>query len=449
MPADTTGWRLRLRDESEAVVGAGILIAPDRALTSAHVLPHPEAALTVDYADCPGTGPSVAHAVPGAVVPRSEQPPDGDVALLAIHPTRPRARPAPLRRIPRYTGLHVRLGGFPAGSDHGLWVRARIDGPYGAWMQLTPEDPAYVAAPGFSGTAVANAQLDRVSAEPPAEVLGMVVSRYYDESTAPEFERRHAFMIPLDRIAKLLPEVARLVRGRPLRDVSLTSRRPAPGSGVDLGFTRRLVDWFSARAGPHVLLTAAAEGSGRDLAFAAVLHRADVALDAGGRTPAQLAARLAELLRWPEPYGTGLAAWLRGDGARPARRDSGEELTLPLTVAVAAVDESRDPAGTVALLVRLRTLGSRLLTVFRRTGGPGWDEARQMLLYPALRAYAHALIDEVIALERGRRGRRVANARVAALRALGREPGRLRLLETLLERLRADIAALEAGETNP
>jgi hypothetical protein len=318
--ADGIGWRLRLRD-GRGIRGAGILIAPDRALTSAHVLPHADADLIVDYADYPGVEPSRARALPGCVKPRGADPADGDVALLSVDPPRPGVRPAPLREVPHYTGWTVRMGGFPKDRDQGLWVRARVEGPYGAWWQLTPEDPAYVATEGFSGTAVACAQLEEVSAEPPPEVLGMVVSRFYDAQRVPAFEKRHAYMIPLDRIAELLPEVRRLVEGPAPRDAALSAVVPAPpGTGADAAFAARIADW-AAGSGPPVLVADAASGSPRDLAFAAGLRRfTGVSLDAAGRTADGLARALGERLRLPEPYGSAVTDWLRGTGPRPARR---------------------------------------------------------------------------------------------------------------------------------
>ncbi|WP_407564970.1 serine protease [Streptomyces sp. 184] len=440
--ADGIGWRLRLRD-GRGILGAGILIAPDRALTSAHVLPHADAELTVDYADYPGVEPSRARALPGCVKPRAADPADGDVALLSVDPPRPGVRPAPLRRIPRYTGWTVRMGGFPKDRDQGLWVRARVEGPYGAWWQLTPEVPAYVATEGFSGTAVANAQLEEVSAEPPPELLGMVVSRFYDDERVPEFEKRHAYMIPLDRIAALLPEVDRLVGGPAPRDAALSAVVPArPGTGVDAELAALLAGW-AAGAGPPVLLAAAPEGSARDLAFTAALDRVEIALNAAGSTADHLAYALGERLRLPEPYGSALTAWLRGSGPRPALRDSGRRLDLPVKVAVAGVDRSADPAAALDVLGRLTILGVRLLVVPRGSDGRVLREAERRVECPALRAYARGLVRKVIALERGRSGPRVANGRNAALTAhdCARDP--VRELRALTDRLHADIARLE------
>ncbi|WP_326795951.1 trypsin-like peptidase domain-containing protein [Streptomyces sp. NBC_01808] len=124
--AEGNGWRLRLRAGGR-VLGAGILITPDRALTSAHVLDGTDGELTVDYADYRGAvAPSRARPLPGSVRPCGTEPADGDVALLSLDPPRTEARPAPLRRIPRYTGAKVLIGGFPAKGDEGLWVRARV-----------------------------------------------------------------------------------------------------------------------------------------------------------------------------------------------------------------------------------------------------------------------------------------------------------------------------------
>lgn len=441
--ADAKGWRLRLR-EGGHIKGAGILIAPDRALTCAHVLPSAGAELTVDYADNPGVKPSFARPLPGCVKPRSKGPTDGDVALLSVYPPRPGVRPAPLRRIPRYAGLPVRMGGFPKDDDEGLWVRARVEGPYGTWWQLTPEDPRFVVTEGFSGTAVAGAQLEQVSAEPPPEVLGMVVSRFYDAQRVPAFEKRHAYMIPLDRIAELLPEVARLIEGPAPRDAALSAVVPArPGTGADAAFAARIAEW-AAGSGPPVLLADAASGSPHDLAFAAGLRRfTGVSLDAAGGTAHGLADALGERLRLPEPYCSDVTDWLRGTGPRPARRDSGRQLDLSIAVAVAGVDKSAEPAAAVDVLERLTALGVRLLIVLREPDGRVRQAAEGRVECPALHRYARGLVRRVIALERGRPDPRVANRRNAALTAhdCARDP--VQELRAMTDLLHADIARLE------
>lgn len=441
--ADGTGWRLRLRD-GRGIRGAGVLIAPDRALTAAHVLPHADAELIVDYADYPGAEPARARALPGCVKPRSADPADGDVALLSVYPPRAGVRPVPLRGVPRYTGWPVRMGGFPRGRDQGLWVRARVEGPYGAWWQLTPEVPAYVATEGFSGTAVAGAQLEEVSAQPPPELLGMVVSRFYDDRRAPGFEQRHAYMIPLDRIAELLPEVRRLMDGPPPHDAALSAVAPErSGAGADPAFAARIAEW-AAGSGPAVLLADAAAGSPCDLAFVAGLRRTGVAVDAAGRTADGLARALGERLRLPEPYGGDVTAWLRGTGPRPARRDSGRRLDLPVAVAVAGVDAAAEPAAAVAVLRRLAELDARLLVVFRRPGGPAREAAERLVECPALHRYARGLVRRVIALERGRPARsRVANRRNSALTAHRCDRDPVAELRALVDGLHADLARLE------
>ncbi|AUH42961.1 S1 family peptidase [Streptomyces sp. CMB-StM0423] len=441
--AEGNGWRLRLRAGGK-VLGAGILIAPDRALTSAHALDGTDGELTVDYADYRGAvAPSRARPLPGSVRPCGTEPADGDVALLSLDPPRAGARPAPLRRIPRYTGAKVLIGGFPARGDEGLWVRARVEGPYGAWWQLTPENQVMVLEAGFSGAGVANAQLDQVSPEPPPEVLGMVVSRFYDDGQVPQFEKRHGHMIPLDRIAELLPEVDRLIGGPAPRDAALSAVVPArPGTGADAGLAARLAGW-AAGAGPPVLLATAPEGSARDLAFTAGLDRVEIALDAAGSRADDLAYALGERLRLPEPYGSAFTAWLRGGGPRPALRDSGRQLDLPVRVAVAGADTAAEPIAALGVLTQLAALGVRLLVVLRRPGTEFLKEAERRVECPALRGYARGLVRRVIALERGRTGPRMANARNAALTAhdCARDP--VAVLRELADRLRADIARLE------
>ncbi|MEO3763210.1 serine protease [Streptomyces sp. B8F3] len=437
------GWRLRLRVGGR-VLGAGILIAPDRALTSAHALDGTGGELTVDYADYHGAfGPSRARPLTGCVRPRGTEPADGDVALLSLDPPRAGARPAPLRRIPRYTGAKVLIGGFPAKGDEGLWVRARVDGPYGAWWQLTPENQVMVLEAGFSGAGVANAQLDQVSPEPPPEVLGMVVSRFHDDGQVPQFEKRHGHMIPLDRIAELLPEVDRLIEGPAPRDAALSAVVPArPGTGADAALAACLAAW-AAGGSPPVLLVTAPEGSARDLAFTAGLDRVEIALDAAGSRADDLAYALGERLRLPEPYGSAFTAWLRGRGPRPALRDSGRQLDLPVRVAVAGVDTSAEPVAALGVLTQLVALGVRLLVVLRRPGAEFLAAAERQVECPALRSYARGLVRRVIALERGRPGPRVANARNAALTPYDCTRHPVRELRALTRLLHADIARLE------
>lgn len=443
--AEGHGWRLRLRAGGR-ILGAGILIAPDRALTTAHTLERADGALTADYVDYRGTvAPSRARPLPGCVKPCGAEPADGDVALLSLDPPRAGVRPAPLRRNLHYTGAKVRIGGFPERGDEGLWVRAEVDGPYGAWWQLTPENPAMVLEAGFSGAGVAVAQLERISPEPPPEILGMVVSRFYDDGQVPQFEKRHGHMIPLYRIAELLPEVDRLLDGPAPHDPALSTPVPHhPGTRIDAGLAARLADWATG-SGPPVLVVTAPGGSAHDLAFTAGLDRVDLALDAAGSTAGDLAYALGERLRLPEPYGTDCTAWLCGTGPLPALRDSGRRLALPVRVAVAGADRAREPSAALGVLAQLVRLGVRLLVVLRRPGAGFLEEAERRVECPALRRYARRLVDRVTALERGRPIPRVAPSRRAALTPYDCARHPVRELRDLTTRLHADIARLEGS----
>lgn len=129
-------WRLRLRrgDANGPVCGAGVLIAPDTALTCAHVVRDPDDVMWVEFAENREIEPVAARVAEGGWLPG----PDGqgeDVALLRLESPRPQARPATLE--PRmWAGLQVYATGYAKGFEDGMALHGTIGGVSGEWVQV-------------------------------------------------------------------------------------------------------------------------------------------------------------------------------------------------------------------------------------------------------------------------------------------------------------------------
>lgn len=433
-------WRLRLRPDGpqNAVCGAGVLITQDRVLTCAHVVGDPHARMWVEFAENPAIPPVAARVAPDGWLPGRPGPDREDIAVLALDSPRPQAEPAPLtRHLER--GGEVWLGGYAAPFDaDGMWLSGRISGLHGDWVQLDARTNAEVVRPGFSGAAV---HTGRRGARP-EHVVGLVVSWRGDlERELPtDNDLAFSYMIPVDRVARLVPLVAEL----------------SGPDGWDHAFADRLRRWFAGTDQPAVRFTVVPAGGGRDRTLRHQLHRAHL-IHHGGRTrPDELVDTLVAQLRPPRHQRNRYRDWLLEGGDEPERSLAGPPPAAGPVLAVIGLDEDPDPDGLVRVLARVRTLGFRLLVVVRGTEGPGLDAVESALLVPALDERAEellrraehmervwlrlgALTDSASAPPRPGADPAIRRRRLHDLRALPDPRDRLAALKQLLRDLRADL----------
>ncbi|MET9267547.1 serine protease [Amycolatopsis sp. NPDC004079] len=373
--AERRRWRVRLRDRTGGIRGAGTMLDEDHVLTCAHVVERaggPDADVLIDFVGLPGTPVRIGRVAPGAWVPpgRDER---GDIAVLRLAERVPGAWGAPLYRMPLSDGQAVRAYGFPAGADEGLWTFGELAGEGGPgceWVQLARKNDDQPITGGFSGTAVLDEETGRV--------VGMVVSRYKAEG------ERVAWMIPVETILGYLG-ADRWGQGSPA--VDQTFGRELDRVAYDPQFAREVVGWFGEGHGVWIVVTgeagsakaaaldlavvladrerSAAANELRDTLAKETLPPAgsvDLAVDAAGKTSAQVRQRLAERLDLTLDNG----ATHSGIGR---------------TVVVNAIDDAAEPEQLIGEVIapladRAARLGIRLALGFRRESSPGLTELR-------------------------------------------------------------------------
>ncbi|MDV9198064.1 S1 family peptidase, partial [Streptomyces sp. Wh19] len=286
-------WRLRLRRGAAdgPVCGAGVLLTQDRALTCAHVVGEADARMWVEFAESPAIAPVGARVAEGGWLPGLGATRE-DIAVLALDSPRPHATPATLdRSLER--GREVWIGGYARSFADGMWLTGRISGAHGAWIQLDAGRNEQVVKPGFSGAAV---QVRGGAAGSPERVVGMVVSWRGDLDLALPADNDLAFsyMIPVDRIAELVPLVAEL----------------SGPDGWDQGLDRRLRRWFAGGDEPAVRFSVVPHGGGRDRTLRHHLHRAHLVYRGGRTTPDHFVAELVTRLRPPRHQARAYRDWL-------------------------------------------------------------------------------------------------------------------------------------------
>ncbi len=202
-------------------VGAGILVSPHHVLTCAHVianvlhLPDDNDLLNeLVYLDFPFLDhhPWVQAKVVCwyPVIDRVKKGTLQDIAVLALVDTTPlpiEAQPVPLMVLEVYFDRAVKLCGFPAGQDTGIYVDATLQSVTAkGYVQLNTALGHGQVAPGFSGTAVWDKQAN--------SVVGITVSIDDYQDDVP------AYMIPASSLVKACPEI------------EASSRTPNPYRGL-------------------------------------------------------------------------------------------------------------------------------------------------------------------------------------------------------------------------
>ncbi|MGW0844869.1 S1 family peptidase [Streptomyces sp. NPDC002787] len=430
-------WRLRLRRGGAhgPICGAGVLVDQYTALTCAHVVRDPDAVMWLEFAENGDLEPVSARVAPGGWLRGSGEGEEGgggrdgegrrggeDIAVLRLDSPRPQARPARLE--PRlWGGMEVYATGYAAGFDDGMTLWGRVSGVSGELVQLDAVTKAEVVRKGFSGAAVCT----RPDEGRPARVVGLVVSWRGDmRAVLPENNRlAFSYLIPVGRIAELSPLIKEL----------------SSDHAWDHGFEERLTRWFEDPDEEPVKITVVPPGSGKDRSLRHLLHRAHLvyrrggtsrssgAESGGGSSRPDLADHALGHIAFPPGQYLAYWDWLLGTRPRPPQAPpptSPQAPTFapapaptptpapaptpahapaptpvfepsllpggPVTVVVDGLDEEPEPGPLIELLGRLRSLGFRLLIVFRHEGGTGWNAARDELLRPGLLGHADALL---------------------------------------------------------
>ncbi|MFE0512583.1 serine protease [Streptomyces sp. NPDC058964] len=381
---ETPRWVARIQRAGGPVVGAGVLLGPDRVLTGAHVV-SPDEEYVVHFVGVDGVPAVTATVNADEYVPQQEDSfgdRTGDLALLRL------AEPRPVRQTTRLFRLAasregVGMYGFPEGDDGGRWHSATLVGGRGrdSQVQLRPETPGELAGPGFSGGGV----VDHAT----GELIGIVLSVDTGQGSA------FTYMSPTETILRHLPQVAAWTVGPSAVDPKL---HPGDSGGeLDVPFATELAGWFRGEGWP-VLVTAVPARGRR----AWTLRRAVTLADRELRTRTNTSRFTGDPPETvPPPGGHDLALVVRGLTVAQVMDRIAERLGVPRDTAVplpeqivamgitlaavlVGVDESAEPDPLLGMLERLAERGARLLLVFRTPDGRA-AQARDTLVRRPLR----------------------------------------------------------------
>ncbi|MFE1879392.1 trypsin-like peptidase domain-containing protein [Streptomyces diastatochromogenes] len=388
----------RIEEQDGRVLGAGVLLAPDRVLTAAHVV-RPGRPYVVHFVGVPGV-PGVA-----ATVRADEHVPQrkdafgdrsGDLALLRLADPLPAEHSTRLYRLASPHGP-VSMYGFPDGGDDdgGRWHGATLVAARGRdqQVQLRPQTLGEPAAPGFSGGGVVDHETD--------EVIGIVLSVYEGPGSV------FSYMSPTETVLSHLPQAAAWSDGAEAVDPALRPGATGTAARLDVPFATELASGFRGEGWPVLVTVVPARGprawpltravtlADRELRTqqntSAFSHDPpetvppagghDLALDVTGVTVNQVMDRIAERLG------------IRGD-PRPERLGA---LRVPLAAVLVGVDQAAEPDALLGLLDRLARQGARLLLVLRR-GGRAAQAAESFVQRPLRARWArlHRELDHIV-----------------------------------------------------
>ncbi|MEU5539645.1 serine protease [Streptomyces sp. NPDC020362] len=377
----TPPWIARIEEPDGQVLGAGVLLAPDRVLTAAHVV-RPGRPYVVHFVGVPDVPGVAATAGADEHVPQRKDAfgdRSGDLALLRLAEPLPAEHTTRLYRLASPHGP-VSMYGFPDGDDGGRWHGATLVAARGrdSQVQLRPQSPDERAAPGFSGGGVVDHATD--------EVIGIVLS--VDEGPGSVF----SYMSPTETILSHLPQIAAWTEGAEAVDPALRTGASGATGRLDVPFATELASWFRGEGWP-VLVTVVPARSHRAWTLTRAVTLADrelrtqqntsafshdppetvpppgghdLALDVAAMTADQVMDRIAGRLG------------IRGD-PRPERLGA---LRTPLAAVLVGVDQAADPDDLLRLLDRLAQQGARLLLAFRRRGGRAAQAAESFVQRP-------------------------------------------------------------------
>jgi len=230
----------RIYDFNTKVVGAGFLISKTHVVTCAHVVAQalnisdegadpPTEKIQLDFPLVAGGVKVSAKVVRWRPVtpPSSMTAPadDEDIAVLEITDANNlQAKPARMTVADNVWNHDFRAFGFPAQHDQGTWTEGRLKAPQASnLIQVEGKNHlGYFVAPGYSGTAVWDEQLEAV--------VGMVV---VSDKRA---ETRAAFIIPTSTLIKVWPELSNAVDSADAPKPTSESLRISVGSGGGTDF---------------------------------------------------------------------------------------------------------------------------------------------------------------------------------------------------------------------
>jgi serine protease Do len=363
-------WRVRIRDVSGVVRGAGVLLDNEYVLTCAHVLIDAGDKIIVEFVGLRHTPRINARIIPEwCAWPRDDQ--RGDVALLQLDQQVPNRVGATLRRTALSWDRAVRVCGFPRGLENGVYTHATLTGHGGRggeWLQMNARRPGEQRVRvGFSGAGVVDHKT--------GDVLGIVVGEYTDEAA------NLSWMIPAETILSHIPRVAEWVTGDAAADEVFNKPSDPDVDHSDLA--RILTDWLARRdtgdcmmiiVGPDtaVMYRAVALSSREQQTVVTdpregttpAIGSIDLAVDASGKTVDDVSRRILNRAGIPLDV-----------TVRPS-----EQVRVgipPMTIVVDGVDNAKQPGALLNdVLKPLVERDSRLVLGFREESSPSLAMAR-------------------------------------------------------------------------
>ncbi len=207
---DSSLIRICSSGQSSFIVGAGFVVTSEHVFTCAHVI-NKALGRSQDDQRCPKDIPiqldyltsntPITEAEVLRWFPVQENSKNGaleDIAVLKLKDPLPaEVIPVPVDFVPNEQSGHVKMCGFPAGSEDGTYITGILRGPIkNGWVELHPDDNR-TALPGFSGTVAWDMEKNVVS--------GMIVGSQVRAATT-----HNVYMIPADKLIGAFPEVVNM-----------------------------------------------------------------------------------------------------------------------------------------------------------------------------------------------------------------------------------------------